>query len=170
MQNIRYYHLIICLNLLYGIFNSCQSGEKSENTELPGGRALMANLMDLDKTLSNKSDRVYLILPNEGCEGCISTAEYFVKENFNRSHNLKFVFTKITSQKLLRIKLTDSVYNSSNVILDTANAIKYPEVGKSIYPMIVYVENGEVAEIKYQNPESNGVYEIENYLTNTAER
>lgn len=99
----------------------------------------------------------YVIIPNQGCEGCISTAEAFVKNNIGKSDSIRYIFTRIQSAKLLRIKLGSNVISSSKVLLDTANMIEYPDKGKEIYPMIVTVKDHQIRRIAYQSPDNEGL-------------
>ncbi|HEY1167160.1 MAG TPA: hypothetical protein VGE90_18425 [Chitinophaga sp.] len=99
----------------------------------------------------------YVIIPNQGCEGCISTAEDFVKRHYTSAQNVKYIFTRAQSLKLLRIKLGAEVMSSSKVLVDSGNVIRYPEKEKDIYPMIVTMKDGEITEVKYQSPEEDGL-------------
>jgi len=102
----------------------------------------------------------YVVIPNQGCEGCISTVEDFVKKHYATNDHIRYVFTRIQSVKLLRIKLGNEVMNSSKVLLDTANVIVYPDETKAIYPMIVKISDGLIAGIIYQSPESDALQEL----------
>lgn len=102
----------------------------------------------------------YVIIPNQGCEGCISTAEDFVKKHYATSEGIRYIFTRIQSAKLLKIKLGSEVINSSKVLLDTANIIVYPDKAKAIYPMIIKMSDGHIAGITYQSPDSDGFAEL----------
>lgn len=99
----------------------------------------------------------YVIIPNQGCEGCISTAEDFVKRHYTSSADVKYIFTRAQSLKLLRIKLGSEVMGSSKVLVDSANVIRYPEKEKDIYPMIVTIKDADIVGIKYQSPEEDGL-------------
>lgn len=99
----------------------------------------------------------YVIIPDQGCEGCISTAEAFVKDNINAPDSTKYIFTRIQSVKLLKIKLGNDVMSSSKVLLDTADIIEYPDKEKAIYPMIVSVKDHRIDKISYQSPDDNGL-------------
>ena len=102
----------------------------------------------------------YVVIPNQGCEGCISTAEDFVKKHYASNDHIRYIFTRIQAVKLLRIKLGSEVMNSSKVLLDTANVIVYPDKTKAIYPMIVKISEGRITGITYQSPESDGLEEL----------
>lgn len=101
-----------------------------------------------------------VVIPNQGCPGCISEAESFVSKNVDRFENIIYVFTRINSRKLLKIKLGDSVINKKNIRFDVENKIVYPVKEKSIYPMIVHLKNLTVSRIDYQSPTSNGFQKL----------
>lgn len=116
---------------------------------------LLHALRTVDKPLLPSGH--YVIIPNQGCEGCISTAEDFVKRHYASSQDVKYIFTRVQSLKLLRIKLGSDVMGSSKILVDSGNVIRYPEKEKDIYPMIVTMKEGEIARIAYQRPEEDGL-------------
>lgn len=107
--------------------------------------------------------KVVVVIPNEGCEGCISEAELFVMENHKKFENVIYVFTKIHSVKLLKLRLGDSVISDSRVKLDINNDINYPERTKEIYPMMIYFESNEIRKIDYQSPKTEGFKSLLSY-------
>jgi hypothetical protein len=111
------------------------------------------NALDADQLATGS----YVIIPNQGCEGCISTAEAFVKDNINTSDSTRYIFTRIQSVKLLKIKLGNNVMSSSKVLLDTADMIEYPDKEKAIYPMIITVKDHQIDKISYQSPDDDGL-------------
>jgi len=102
----------------------------------------------------------YVIIPNQGCEGCISTAEDFVKRNCAAFPQARYIFTQVQSLKLLRIKLGSGVLHNPHVLIDSNNVITYPEPGRNIYPMIVTIQEHKIKGITYQSPGSNGLAEL----------
>ncbi|PSL32217.1 hypothetical protein [Chitinophaga ginsengisoli] len=144
MYNVRlnYNLLFLCITLL---ITSCTDKYATLNNTI--------GVLDKDK-LSTGS---YVIIPNQGCEGCISTAEAFVKNNISKSGNIRYIFTRIQSAKLLKIKLGTDVMASNKVLLDTADRIEYPDKEKEIYPMIVTMKDHRVDKVTYQSPDSDGL-------------
>jgi len=102
----------------------------------------------------------YVIIPNQGCEGCISHAEAFVKKNITRPDNVRYIFTRIQSTKLLKIKLGNAIMSSRKILLDTANIIVYPDKKNDIYPMVITLENNRIIHVTYQSPNANGLDEL----------
>lgn len=101
-------------------------------------------------------DMIVVVIPNQGCTGCISEAESYVMANHQKAPNISYVFTRIQSHKLLKRKLGDSILNRTNVILDEKNYITYPDEEKEIYPMIIYLKKGSIKKVEYQSPTSPG--------------
>lgn len=107
----------------------------------------------------------FLIVPNGGCDGCISEAETFVLDHINNTPNLNIVFTGTKSQKSLKLKLGKTVYNHPNVYIDHENKF-YDQSMISIYPTIVYIENGEISRVEYQSPDTpNALASLDFYLS-----
>lgn len=106
---------------------------------------------------------IVVVIPNEGCEGCISVAETFVKENYNKFENINYIFTQIHSVKLLKLRLGDSVVSHPYVKFDINNSIIYPERSKEIYPMVVYFDRDQIKKVDYQSPQSEGFKNLLNH-------
>ncbi len=111
----------------------------------------------LNKLIKNKIDNINLenieyiiIIPNQGCDGCISSAEEFYKNNKNRD-DLFFIFTSVVSVKTLNIKLN---INKKTTYVDFDNDfIKVFPNNKRIYPLILSVKAGEISDISFQLPD-----------------
>lgn len=113
---------------------------------------------NLDKNI--KQRKAIVVIPNQGCTGCISEAESFVIENAPKLKDVVFVFTQIQSVKLLRVKLGNEVLQQKNVIFDSENSIKYPDENKVIYPMIIFVNQGKIKKVTYQSPSEAALNEL----------
>lgn len=94
-----------------------------------------------------------LIIPNAGCEGCISSAESFVMNNIDKLDDIQYVFTAIQSHKLLRIRLGQQVYDHDKVYLDGKNDF-YNSGYIQLYPVVLYPNNGKIERIIEQNPKN----------------
>lgn len=114
--------------------------------------------------LKINSHSVFMIIPNSGCDGCITTAEQFVKQHSTQYEDVLFVFTNINSMKKLQNSLGASVINKPNVITDTNNLFKYPISKNEIYPLIIYISDGEIIKIDEQSPSQNGISNLLSYL------
>jgi hypothetical protein len=142
------------------IFFSCSNNKGSNETNDP----LLKVIAQLDSSYKKTGNIVYLILPNEGCAGCISEAEDFTKKHYSFSAKLRFIFTKVKSVKTLKNKLGKEVMNNENVMIDRNNLIPYPDVTNSIYPMIVYVKDGSVYKVAYQSPKDSELSQIKEFF------
>lgn len=105
-----------------------------------------------------------LIIPEVGCGGCIDGSIYFLKENL--SHFLKeqnknmFVLTSINSPKMFLRTLGEKNLDKYNCLWDNDN--KYLISGnKSIYPLLLYLEEGDIVDAKFQTPYSKSDYFVE---------
>ncbi len=88
-----------------------------------------------------------LLIPNSGCTGCISEAEYFFKSHVD-DMKIKFIFTRIYSRKELAIRLGKSNLQKKNVYLDYENTCFFPECKESIYPVVAKIKNGIIDKIE----------------------
>jgi hypothetical protein len=141
MYNVRLtYSLIFLFTLM-----ACSADNESLRKSID---ALDANIFSTGR---------YVIIPNQGCEGCISQAEAFVKKNISRSDSIRYIFTRIQSTKLLKIKLGSDIIASRKILLDTANIITYPDKKNDIYPMIITFQNRRITDITYQSPTAAGL-------------
>lgn len=91
-------------------------------------------------------DYIFLI-PNSGCTGCISEAEYFFKSHVD-DMKIKFVFTRIYSRKELAIRLGKSNLQKKNVCLDYENVYFFPECKESMYPVVAKIKNGVIDKLE----------------------
>lgn len=108
---------------------------------------------------------IYVVIPNQGCEGCISEVESYVQTHAPlNTRNVVYIFTRIQSLKVLRFKLGYETLKLPNIKLDTANRIPFPDPEKLIYPMFVYTKNNKDFKIDYQSPQSNGLINLTNYI------
>lgn len=101
-----------------------------------------------------------IVLPEVGCEGCIAAGVSFFKDNKDaflkeQSTNM-VVFTAVNSKKMLHRTLGLTSLDRFNCILDLDN--RYLIQGNnSIYPLILYLEKGEITKAAYQSPFSSDI-------------
>ena len=104
-------------------------------------------------TCVDKAELKYIIIiPNQGCGGCITYAEDFYLNNKCRN-DMFFVFTNIVSLKVLYL---DIKIRTENTLLDINN--KFIEIlpnDKIIYPIVLFIDNGKVKKIEFQSPDNN---------------
>lgn len=96
---------------------------------------------------------ILFIIPNGGCEGCITSAEAFVIDNIEQFTSFRVIFTGTKSQKALRLKIKEDIYNHSRVFIDKSNLF-YSSDLLTMYPTIAYMEDGKVTKIDYMSKEN----------------
>lgn len=90
----------VCLLFIMSIILCNCSAEEKEYAE-----TVATTLKKNDVNLTEYSHVV--VIPNVGCGGCISEAEHFFREN--KAQDILFVFTKISSEKSLRLRLGNMI-------------------------------------------------------------
>lgn len=142
--------LLTCL-LLFTLFGC----ENNHQKEMGHFIAVLSDVVH-PSALTANIDYV-VVIPNQGCGGCISGAEMFYEENKN-AHNVLFVFTNIISQKMLKQKVT---IETDNTYLDSNNFMlrAYPQ-GKSIYPCVLTFRDGRIVNMEFQSPEDDPLSRI----------
>lgn len=106
-----------------------------------------------------------IIIPHQGCSGCITYAEDFYLKHKNKN-KLKFIFTHIISLKNLKNRLKIDIENS---YIDKDNKLlSIGEPDKNIYPCILQIKNGNVYNISYQSPYEDGFGLVEKYLLSSS--
>lgn len=121
--------------------------------------------------VTGKQPAAYIILPNSGCGGCISSAEQLLTAYGKRKLPLRFILTNISSFKEVKNNFGDSVVSSSAVFPDHENMfyLKNPSFDQ-IYPAIVYVDKtGEPVRMEYINPgNAEAIPHLYRYLDSAA--
>ena len=104
------------------------------------------------------SFKAIVIIPNQGCAGCISESEGFLKMYYSELDSVKFILTKIVSKKILKQKIGDSIFYSPNVFIDSLNKFTPPFFyEKFIYPSIIHLNQGLITHIELQAPDLVGL-------------
>lgn len=110
--------------------------------------------IDNKQVSSQKNIKVFLVIPNAGCIGCISSAEAFVLTNIDASDDLVVIFTSFKSRKALKLKLGTDIFNHSRVLIDSKEEV-YRQGFSSIYPIIYYMKNEQIVDIKEARPDNS---------------
>ena len=130
MKLITYFILIISMM-------SCSFQEKYEDK-------LHHELMKLDETIFDNYSFV-IIIPEEGCSGCISEAESFYLEHKN-DPQIFYIFTNISSIKSIKLRVGKDVINQRNVYIDIKNKFLSIDYNINVYPIILDIRNREKIE------------------------
>lgn len=89
------------------------------------------------------------IIPEIGCNGCISEAEHFFKENLKK--DILFIFTKIQSKKEMELRL-GKLLNRKNVIIDLEQTYASEKEEINIYPIIMDIRAKDKYEWRFLEP------------------
>ncbi len=128
---------VVSVFLLFLVFFSCKNSLESVYSK---------RLTDFQKQLEVKIQTKYiLIIPNQGCTGCISSAVFFAKENYNM-YDFSVIFTQIYDYKLLRLKIGKAFLTKPNVFVDKTNIFNNFETSTA-YPKILKLSNNKVKEV-----------------------
>jgi hypothetical protein len=116
------------------LINGCISKEEKQKEEV-------IKFVNQYFSLKNISNPQYIIiLPNQGCIGCITIAENFLIENASDSR-CTFILTSIVSMKVLKTKLGNDISALKNVHFDKENFLG-SNIKQLIYPIVIWQENG----------------------------
>lgn len=80
-----------------------------------------------------------VVIPRQGCNSCIKSAESFYKANKNDKRYL-FIFTRIDSKKKLGLEIGVEELSRKNVILDQDNIFYDTDFYDSNYPLLIHRE------------------------------
>ncbi|NOY50285.1 MAG: hypothetical protein GXO88_06975 [Chlorobi bacterium] len=106
----------------------------------------------LDRAKVDSDFKWLVVLPGLGCHGCIQEGEAFMRDHIENQRIL-FVLTKISSLKILQQKIKIRMEEHPNIYIDRKNVFYFP-TDNSIYPCIISMENGEIADHEFQSPKN----------------
>lgn len=122
----------------------------------------------------NPSLKSCYIIPGGGCSGCIASGLSFLRANqesfsINQHENM-VVLTNVVSRKLLRRNLASKSINVAelNALVDTGN-VYMVNFRYSDYPLVVYLDNGDVERVEYQSAETNALNSYRQFLHGNVE-
>ncbi|HET8861102.1 hypothetical protein [Marivirga sp.] len=126
MKSVRLLFIFIPI-LLFGCTNEFKSFENE--------------LLSIDE---NILERDLIIIPKEGCTGCILNVTYYAEQNID-SINKNVLFTVIQDLKLFRLKVDSAFLSHDQVFIDEKNVIKSRNIG--IYPILVETDDGKIISV-----------------------
>lgn len=88
-----------------------------------------------------------VIIPGSGCSGCITDAEHYFQKNIGNDR-IKFVFTFITSKKLLTLLIGEDNINSHNILIDNNNTFYLKKFIEKDYPYTIHFVDGQIVDVK----------------------
>ena len=111
---------------------------------------------ELSKTITEKLGNslknydLIILIPGSGCTGCITKAEDYFLNNIGNKKIL-FILTNNHSNKGLLLKLGRENIENENVLVDKNNIYHIKGFEEKIYPMLIYVNDEKVIDIKPLN-------------------
>jgi hypothetical protein len=125
---------------------ACTSVETKE-------RKILAEVVqDITKKDILPNIRAYILIPNAGCAGCISTAEQFMFDNVSKLPDVQFILTGIGSKKMYKNRF-GALLQNPKVLSDYQNIAGANNL-HTIYPKIFYMKNGQITKIVEASPEA----------------
>lgn len=121
--------------LLVSSLLSCSTGEK--NTEV-------SSFLNGFEGLSTTESCSVVILPFSGCTGCISSVEFFVKENVFLDSSLYVVVTNLPFKKQASLRYGEEFMRHPRVYVDEENRWPTSGIQSDIYPALVHIEEGRI--------------------------
>ena len=113
-------------------------------------RQVEAKLKDLDNNPIGSYSFI-IIIPEEGCSGCISEAEDFYMNNKERQ-DLFFIFTNISSIKSIKLRVGKDIKDKKNVFLDLDNDFLSEQFNENIYPIVFDIRNKDNITYRFLEP------------------
>lgn len=105
---------------------------------------LANSIKSLDNRLLNDNKSV-VIIPGEGCGGCISNATAQVIDHID-SLNVNVIFTGVGDAKLLKLEIGEEFLDRPDVFFDAESILMETHIA-SIYPRIVSVKRKKIESI-----------------------
>lgn len=162
---------ILCLTFFLSILFSCENAEKKNAPDKLV--SIFTKTVDSVFTKDQHSSLAYIILPNSGCGGCISSAEQLLLTYARKKIPVKFILTNVASLKAVRNTFGDSIILGPNVFIDKTGLFysKLPELDK-IYPILFYVDSQGIPSMyKYVNPDHpNAIQQFEHFIDSSISK
>lgn len=111
-----------------------------------------------------KDVKYMIIIPEQGCSGCVSVAEAFYRD-YSLRDDIMFVFCNVMSYKMLHSKLN---INNENTIVDSSNIyLSMLPRGNRIYPNVIIMKEGKATALVSQSTKEFGLRSLRHHLENT---
>ena len=136
------YKKLISFIVLLICFSSCQK----ESEFISAARQMSVATIDDDRN-------ALLIIPNEGCGGCISGATYYAKENLEtlEQRSTTVIFTGVKDRKLFKNQVGIEFLTEYSVLVDSSDLFMKSSIS-SIYPQLVRISKGKVIDVTNFDP------------------
>ncbi|MFQ5447802.1 MAG: hypothetical protein ACE5FF_12790 [Saprospiraceae bacterium] len=87
-----------------------------------------------------------IVIPDEGCSGCIKKSTLFVVNKIDSLSNTLIIFTGVRDMKVLSMKVGKEFLLRKNVLIDSSDILKNPAFS-SIYPQKIELKSGRAARV-----------------------
>lgn len=135
---------IILLTVSLVLVASCNNDERAKLVN----SKIQQHYSKLDNQAVNLSKiNALILLPREGCEGCISDASRMAIDLLAERNDIAIIFTVVNDMKLLKRQFDNSLLKSELVSIDTQNLFSDDRV-TSIYPQIAYLKHGKCYKVE----------------------
>lgn len=135
--------LSVLLCVIFITFTSCSKN----NSYSDALSKKISDNLSKDLYLYNK----IVIIPGSGCDGCITDAEYFFKNNYE-NEKIMFIFTFVASKKILRLFIGKDNIKRKNIFTDDDNIFYLNDYDEKNYPYLINIDNGKIVGINVFNP------------------
>lgn len=149
----RYFFIVVISIITISCRNNNKPNEdlniskNVSNASIDSVRFFYAKILNSSPNIDCKYIK-YCIIPNVGCEGCISMAEKYLMDNIDKRNDIRFILTAIASKKLIKIRYGEKI-KRSNVLLDFDNTYYAGFSKYAIYPINLTLECNEIKEVKF---------------------
>jgi len=123
------------------IFSSCKQAPPKESHIQTASAVKNQSLYLKAIQANNIQTNAIVVVPREGCGGCISEACGFLVRNQNKlGSNVSIVFTGVDDEKLLKKQVGNTFISDNHVKIDMDNYFLAPVIASS-YPMIILLNS-----------------------------
>lgn len=150
------------LVLIIAIFSISSCTESESYSECI--KKMNAYISGNEDSVQFRDIKYIVIIPEQGCSGCLSVAEAFYKDYSSRE-DILFVFSNVMSYKMLHNKLK---INACNTIIDSSNTYLSMLPRKNrMYPNVIMMKEGYASAMVSQSTKEFGLRALRRYLENT---
>lgn len=160
--------IVVLTVLVMACFFMCSCAKEDDVTESVKRYFLRENV-----TFDPALESCYII-PGGGCSGCIASGLTFLRANqkeFSKWQDKNMViFTNIVSRKMLERNLkAKSIKVAELKAVTDANNVYLVDSRYSDYPLVIYLDKGNVVSVEYQSAETNALNKYEKFLQGSGE-
>lgn len=149
----------IIINIIFSLFGLCLLSCKEDATKQE--KVFLTHAIEKLPHVHGQYDWI-VILPGLGCHGCIQDGEYFMQQNVENP-KIFYVLTNLSSLKIFQQKTGITIKDHPNIFVDRENLFVVP-TNNSIYPCVIQLREGEIAEHTFQSPQTVIFQQLKRHL------